>query len=435
MPPKSRSLVRPDSVTRSTRIPMRRAAARWMSLLLGGALVFGCGGGGDDPYHLYPSFMVTDVVVIDLDGDGRNDVLTVARYAPDASHDEGRLTVYRQTTAGHFTVESYTFGIWPTAMTVTDVDGDDAPDVAIVDYGPRDHSQPGRLWLLRQDPAQRGRLLAVQMLAEGSINGPVAIGDLNGDGAPDIAIAAILVGPGENGVSVLYQNRGVRGSFAAPVVVPLQGRAGSVTSGDLDGDGRTDLVIYTLTGPRGAQPPEPSVLSVLRQQADGTLTAVATLTPRTGLNSRRFEIRDADGDGRADIMHYETTCCGSFSYFTVLLQGPIGTFREVATRLDRGPGEVAFGDLSGDGRVDVAGVAIGVAEVELRRQDADGTFRVTGTIPLPTSSLHGITAGDVDGDGRTDLVVVGSADHDNRAWVLLQVPGQPGTFGAPRLLP
>jgi hypothetical protein len=51
---------------------------------------------------------------------------------------------------------------------------------------------------------------------------------------------------------------------------------------------------------------------------------------------------------------------------------------------------------------------------------------------MPTTLMTSIAAGDVDGDGRTDLVAVGD---DNRAWALLQVPGQPATFGAPRLLP
>ena len=117
------------------------------------------------------------------------------------------------------------------------------------------------------------------------------------------------------------------------------------------------------------------------------------------------------------------------------LSRPSGTFRDVATPLPGvGADDVAFGDFDGDGRLDAAGVNSLRSQLTLLRQAPDGTFVVTASIEMP-AGVSRITSGDVDGDGRTDLVVVSDTNREIRAWVVLQVPGQPGTFAAPRLLP
>jgi hypothetical protein len=405
-----------------------RAFARLISLLLGAVLAAACGG-SSDPFNLNPLWVVTDVVVTDLDGDGRSDVLTTARYVSDNS--EGRLTVYRQTTPGHFTMESYVVGTYPWMIAARDVDGDGAPDVAIVDSGVGQPVQ-GQLWLLRQDPTQRGHLLPAQSLVTTRLASTVAIADLNGDGAPDLALDDNVQVQGGSGVTVLYQNKSARGTFAAPVIVPLPGQAGALAAGDVDGDARADLAVYTGTSPYGTPPPTLDVLSVLHQNADGTLASAVTFAPRSGLNSRRLVVRDADGDGHADVLQFLTPCCNPPASLTLVLQAPVGIFRDVATPLNGiTADDAAFGDFDGDGRVDAAVVGSASARITLLRQTTSGGFVATGTVDLP-ASMSRITAGDVDGDGRTDLVVLG---QDNQAWVLLQVAGQPGTFAAPRRLP
>ena len=70
----------------------------------------------------------------------------------------------------------------------------------------------------------------------------LALGDLNGDGKPDLTVA----NKGSNGVSVLLNQGG--GTFAAKVDYPTGLQANCVTLGDLDGDGKLDLAVTNYTG-------------------------------------------------------------------------------------------------------------------------------------------------------------------------------------------
>ncbi len=273
--------------------------------------LFGCGGGSDS--WLFPLWIETDVVVTDVDGDGRADVLTLAEFSTSMSQRTGLLTVYRQTSPGSFAPpETYGVGLYPWKLATGDVDGDGLPDLVVTDVDGR------AVWLLLQDPLNRGRFLPPRQIASGIYAYEAAIADLNGDGAPDIAIADDL--KGSNRMVLLYQDPAHRGTFLPGVDFPLPGTPFNVTAGDIDGDGRADLFTWVYLASSGFTPT--GELAVTLQQANGTLGPVTTLAPQTGLNVGLLAIADYDGDGRNDLFAFFTPFSTDYrGKLTVLLQG------------------------------------------------------------------------------------------------------------------
>lgn len=396
----------------------------------------GCGGGGGDggdSSYLYPLWVPTDVVVADIDADGRKDVLTLAHLVRSESLREGRLRIYRQTSSGTFAAaDDHVVGIYPWRLAVGEVDGDGAADLVASDVDAR------AVWLLRQKLNERGQFHAPQQIASGVYAYESAIGDFNDDGAADIAIvdeqrdAARLV--------LLYQDVAQRGSFLPPVDFAMPGSTSNVVAGDLNRDGMADLLSWIYTARSGDTPN--GALAVTLQQ-DGTPGPAVTLAAQRGLNVARLAITDYDGDGGNDLFAYFTPFSSDYrAKFTIVTQGPIaGTFTiPVDTTLAdiRGIDDATFADLNGDGRPDAAVVGFfpvgSPSRVESRlnlfTQSGGGGFALSAVHEMPIA-VSRVTAGDVDGDGRNDLVVLGD---DNQCFVLIQSHHAPGLFQSPRPL-
>lgn len=94
------------------------------------------------------------------------------------------------------------------AVAAGDLDGDGLPDLAVANYGLPGY--PGSVAVFLQDPAHPGRFLAPTVYAGTYGPSSVAIGDLNGDGLADLAVA-------DGGVAVRFQVAGQPGTFGPPV--------------------------------------------------------------------------------------------------------------------------------------------------------------------------------------------------------------------------
>ena len=376
----------------------------------------GCGGGGgDDADWLYPIWVPTDVVVADVDQDGRADVITLAQYAASDSQREGRLAVHRQTSQGAFgAAESYVVGVYPWRLAADDVDGDGSIDLVVADVDSR------AVWLLAQDPGSRGRFLAPRRIASDVHAYDLVIDDMNGDGAPDVAVA-----DGQQGAArlvMLYQRPEQRGSFQPPANLVLPGSASTaVASGDLDGDGRADLFVSIALAASGTTPNK--ILGISLQRSDGSMGPFTTMAPQRGLNAPRLAITDYDGDGRNDLFAYFTPSSSDYrAKLTVLLQGPApGAFTPAVDTLladIKGLDDAVFADLDGDARPDAAVVGFfpvgspSAVQSRLSRftQSGGGAFAPTASHDVPFSASR-VTAGDVDGDSRNEIVVLGPEDR------------------------
>ncbi len=273
---------------------------------------------------------------------------------------------------GFLPAVTYPAGTFPEAVAVGDFNGDNKPDMVVANFSTSDVS----VFLGNGD----GTFGAAVSYAVGSNPFGVTIGDFNGDGKADL-----VVGNGNsNNLSVLLGNGD--GTFQA--AVNYSGAYDWVVTGDFNGDGITDLASL---GAGGA--------SVMLGKGDGTFFPQAIYP--TGSGSFGISAGDFNGDGRVDL----AVSNNGDNDVTILLGNGDGTFRTAGRFATGGrPRDVTVGDFNGDGKADL-GIANNLDNtVSVLTGNGDGTFQTAANYPLATAFGWHVVAGDVNSDGKTDLV-------------------------------
>ncbi len=250
-------------------------------------------------------------------------------------------------------------------------------------------------------------LEAPRAVDAGSALWSLAVADVDGDGAPDAIVSGSIAPPvaGEeyHSAILVLRNDGA-GRLTAPVAA--------------------DLVALF---PTAQVPPEPPYVPPLLPVVPSALA-----------------VGDLDRDGRPDLVAY----VGALPYpWTVRTEGEIltllgngdGTFRAGdrfwtgadAEHLSLGPRVIALADLDGDGVLDLVARSGDAPAVQVRRGAGDGTFGDKAEYPL-VGAVRALAVADVDGDGVLDLVV---ACEDYQSYgvgpVVSVLPGNgDGTFRA-----
>lgn len=261
----------------------------------------------------------------------------------------------------------------------------------------------------------------------------VTVADFNNDGKPDLAVVnqgAFSTSTSQSSVSVLLGNGS--GSFQPAVTTAVvngglaTGTAQSVVAGDFNGDGLTDLALNTA-GPSG-----PAV-EVLLGKGDGSFQP-NHLILGVGQNPFSVAAGDFDHNGALDLV-----TANSNGTVSVLLGKGDGSFRpRVDLAVSGVPRAVAVGDFNGDGRLDVAAASQLSDTVNVLLGKGDGTFAPPLVFAASgqdvTFTPSSIAVGDVNGDGRADLVInlIGGEDSPVSQLGVLLGHGD-GTFGAPIL--
>jgi hypothetical protein len=304
------------------------------------------------------------IAVGDLSGTGTSD-LVVANFVA------GSVSVLLQTSPGsgqYQTATDVSTGGNPNDVVVADVNGDGKQDIVVAD-----NASTGRVVVLLQDPASPAHFLAPVALATTIGASGVTVGDINGDGKADI-VAAVSDTNGNNGaIVVFYQDPATAGSF-----LPAQSFAGgaqpaSVRIADLNGDGLADLAVANI-GP-GTDGTGASGATVLMQDAANPGSFLAPVTYAAQAGVIHIVVADLDGDGKPDLItaNLGPSPTGSVS---VLLQDPTrpGIFQQSQSYSGFGqPLAVAVADLNADGRPDIA-VADGSTATVMIQGTTPGTF-------------------------------------------------------------
>ena len=306
----------------------------------------------------------SSIAVADLTGSGSQDFVI-------ANFGAGSVSVFLHgaTPGTYKSAVDVPAGGEPNQLVIGDLNGDGKPDLVIADA-----SATGNAIVLFQDPANPGQFLPATKLATGNSTAAVAIGDLNGDGAPDI-LAATSDASGNNGaVYIFYQNATSAGTFLAPVTVPAGAQPQAVRIADVNHDGLQDIVVANF-GP-GADSKGSAGVSVLLQDAAHPGSFLPPVTYATHGGAIDVAVADLDGDGKPDLVvaNLGPTPTGSVS---VLLQDSArpGVFLAATSYPGFGqPLSVAIADLNGDGHPDIA-VADGASgTVMLQSATSPGTF-------------------------------------------------------------
>jgi hypothetical protein len=247
----------------------------------------------------------------------------------------------------------------------------------------------------------------------------VAIADVNGDGKPDLILANprtcyFCGNPG--GVGVLLGNGG--GTFNSVQTYSVGGyEPESVAVADVNGDGKLDILV---TG--GCVFCDAGVLGVLLGNGDGTFQAVQTYA----LGSRvpdSMAVGDFNNDGKPDVAVSNNDNVEGKTV-AVLLGNGNGTFQAPQNYSSGGSNalRIAVADVNGDGKTDLLVTAPGITGVLLG--NGDGTFQESKTYSTGFDT-EGIAVADVNGDGKLDLLVTGFS-------VAVLLGNGDGTFQAAR---
>ena len=166
------------------------------------------GGGFSGPAILAAGLRPDGVAVEDLDGNGLADIIVAnAGNAPEGGSGGASVTILSQTGPGVFVPTNIPVADGARRLAVGDLNGDTYPDIAVVSLVYQDMYTPSQVSVLLQSNANRGHF-TVAGVYNGTLSGNfIAIGDVNGDNRNDIIL--------NDGPSVLIQRATPAGSFEA----------------------------------------------------------------------------------------------------------------------------------------------------------------------------------------------------------------------------
>ncbi len=387
------------------------------------------------------------IAASDLDGDGKVDLVV----ADAASSTVSNVVVLLNQGSKVFTSQAYPAGDYPNGVAVADLNGDGIPDVVAADYYAPLSTGTWSATVAVLLGTGGGTLAPAVLYDTGTNSTAVAIGDLDGDGKLDLAVANLADG---NPADVAMLHGKGDGTFTFLASLPTGSKAYDVLLVDLNGDGRLDIVApaygsasasvflggaagaFTAEaygvggGPTAAVPGDfdgdgkldlavssflDRSVRILRGAGDGSLGAPHVT--RIGDSPASMAAGDLDRDGRLDLVVAE------WAGVAALLGNGDGSFRRSVVAAGA-PAFIALADVNADGKPDVLWSDWFAATVTVHLGNGDGTFTARPSFAAGDTGPDGIAVGDLNGDGKADLVVT----TDSGASVFLG--NGDGTFAA-----
>ena len=257
-----------------------------------------------------------------------------------------------------------------------------------------------------------------------------AIGDVTGDGVPDLIVAR-GAGAGPDAYTIAVFDGPLSDPLpTAPsfVVTPsAKSDAYEVVAGDLNHDGFGDLAVADVNGVDALDDPTPGIDIFLEPDGGGDISATASdfMSPIPVID---LAVDDMNGDGRDDLLFTRP----STNPIDVVLrtQQSGGGFAAATALASSVPASgLTVGDVNHDGLNDWALDGTLSGSVPVFVQQSDQSFSETDvTLPPEITGVTGVVLTDLNNDGNDDLLVV--TDTDDLAWALADGSGGFGAFSA-----
>ena len=384
-----------------------------------------CGPNNPGPAYT-PGYTPNSIAITDVNGDGTPDLVVATTVDQGVAQDPGLASVYLgiPATPGTFqsVVDYPTTGSNPSGIVAVALAGSGSPDMVVSNFG------NGTASVFAHDPANPGKFLAATTLTTGGQPNQVVSADINGDGLPDLVFADLST---SGNAIVMLQNAATPGQFMAPLNLSTGGMTASVAIGDLNGDGKPDIVAtsYDSSGNNGQ-------VTIFFQSATTPGTFAAGVSFPAGAQPQSVRIADVNGDGLPDLIVANrgpgNDGTGSPGVSVILQNSAApGTFLAPVTYTTPwGAVDVAVADLNGDGKPDLVVPSLGpsprgAVSVLLQSTTTAGTFGTATSYPGYGDPLS-VAVADLNGDGHPDIAVA----DGYTATVMLQIAASPGTFAA-----
>ncbi len=327
------------------------------------SVLLGNGDGTFAPQVTYPvGYGPIAIAVGDFNGDGHLD-LAVANYV------DATVSVLLGNGDGTFAPQvTYPVGINPSSIAVGDFNGDGHLDLVTANnngYNPNGNGNTVSVLLGNGD----GTFAPQVTYSVGRRPNAIAVGDFNGDGHLDLAVANL----DDTTVSVLMGNGD--GTFAPQVTYPVGNSPSSIAVGDFNGDGHPDLAVANASD---------NTVSVLMDNGDGTFAPQVTYP--VGNTPLYVTVGDFNGDGHPNL----TTANFGDNTVSVLLNNGNGTFSSNTLQVNGQnisaseglafSGDVANGTYSGSGTLS--------ATINWGDGSPTTSGTITGTSSFTVSGTH-----------------------------------------------
>jgi hypothetical protein len=350
--------------------------------------------------------------LVDLDQDGKLDMVV-------ASQNSQYVSVYRNiSSTGVINNNSFAANVnfslnnnlFPYAATTGDIDGDGKPDL-IVSYS----GYSGTGFAVLHNTSTPGNISFASPVNFATPGSPwsLGLGDIDGDGKPDVIVISNTSGVSTTISVFLNMSTGgtiTNASFSNKVDLITGAAATSLAIGDIDIDGKPDIILVNRMW---------STISLMRNTSSaGNVTFESKVDIAAGSSPASASVGDFNADGKPDLavtngsgntvsIFLNTAASGSFTTSSLAPKTDFAT--------GAGPSPIVITDMDGDGKPDILTGNTGSSTLSILRNittngNTSASFDTKVDVNMSTNSYFlNFALGDIDGDGKPDMVVANDA--------------------------